>query len=260
MKFDSHRVTMPDEDKSQIARGAKRFQLIVCKVLQREAYFCAARSPNVVDVVLMEQGLHDEPDRLRADVQKALERACDVQSRPYDASLLGYGLCSNGIVGLSAKIPLVVPRGHDCITLLLGSKDRYREYFDSHRGVYWYSPGWIESGKQPSEQRYEMLVAEYQRKYGPDNAQYLMEAEQTWIREYNWATYVDWGFTESSQYRKYTKQCAEFLGWNYEEIKGDPGLMQRFLDGTWDSCEFLVVEPGERIAEDLTADGLIKAE
>ena len=32
--------------------GAQRLQLIVCKVLQREAYFCAARSRNVVDIVL----------------------------------------------------------------------------------------------------------------------------------------------------------------------------------------------------------------
>src|SRR5512137_986149 len=96
---------------------AKRLQLITCKVLQREAYFCASRSPNVVDVVLMEQGLHDEPDRLRREVQKALERTCDVQGRPYDVSLLGYGLCSNGTVGLQAAIPVVIPRAHDCITV-----------------------------------------------------------------------------------------------------------------------------------------------
>ncbi|MBL7154868.1 MAG: DUF1638 domain-containing protein, partial [Phycisphaerae bacterium] len=89
--------------------------------MQREAYFCAARSKNLVDIRLMEQGLHDEPDRLRSEVQKALETTTDIQGRPFKATLLGYGLCSNGIVGLSAKIPIVVPRGHDCITLLLGS-------------------------------------------------------------------------------------------------------------------------------------------
>ncbi|MEA3224886.1 MAG: DUF1638 domain-containing protein, partial [Planctomycetota bacterium] len=110
-----------------------RLQFISCKVMQREAYFCAARSKNIVDVVLMEQGLHDTPDELRKEVQKALGNTLDIQGRPYDASLLGYGLCSNGIVGLSAKIPIVVPRGHDCVTLLLGSKEKYQEYFDSHR-------------------------------------------------------------------------------------------------------------------------------
>ncbi len=238
----------------------KRFQLIVCKVLQREAYFCAARSPNVIDVMLMEQGLHDEPDRLRSEVQKALQRTADIQGRPYDASLLGYGLCSNGTVGLTAEIPVVIPRGHDCITLLLGSKNRYQEYFDSHRGAYWYSPGWIESGKQPGRARYEATLAEYQRKYGPDNAQYLMEVEQTWMKEYNWATFVDWGLVDSDAYRSYTKECAAFLGWDYDEQKGDSGLMQRFVDGNWSDEEFLYVPPGRRIAEDLTNDGIIKVQ
>jgi Protein of unknown function (DUF1638) len=238
----------------------KRFQLVVCKVLQREAYFCAARSPNVVDVVLMEQGLHDEPDRLRREVQEVLQRACDIQGRPYDASLLGYGLCSNGTAGLQAEIPIVIPRGHDCITLLLGSKERYREYFDSHRGTYWYSPGWIEAGKQPSQARYERQLKEYTAKYGDDNAQYLMEVEQTWMKEYQWATYVDWGLVESSGYQAYTKECAEFLGWHYDELPGDSGLMQRFVDGLWSESEFLVVEPGRRIAEDLTNEGIVRAE
>jgi len=236
-----------------------RLQFIACKVMQREVYFCAARSKNVVDIALMEQGLHDQPDKLRTQVQKALDNTCDIQGRPYDSSLLGYGLCSNGIAGLSAKIPIVVPRGHDCITLLLGSKDKYKEYFDSHRGVYWYSPGWIESGKQPSQERYEKLLKEYKEKYGEDNAQYLMEVEQKWIKEYNWATYIDWGLANSDRYKEYTKRCAEFLGWNYDQLEGDPALMQRLVDGQWNESEFLVVKPGQKIAEDLTSDGIIGA-
>ncbi len=228
--------------------------------MQREAYYCAARSKNVVDVVLMEQGLHNEPDRLRTEVQKALDNTCDIQGRPYDASLLGYGLCSNGIVGMSAKIPVVVPRGHECITLLLGSKEKYQQYFDSHRGVYWYSPGWIESDEQPSKERYERLLEEYKEKYGDDNAQYLMEVEQSWIKEYSWATFIDWGLTDSSEYKNYTKRCAEFLHWNYDELKGSRALMQKLIDGNWHESEFLVVKPGQKISEDLTNDGIMKAE
>lgn len=237
-----------------------RFQFITCKVMQREAYFCAARSKNVVDIVLMPQGLHDEPDKLRTEVQKALDNIHDIQGRAYDASLLGYGLCSNGIVGLSAKIPIVVPRGHDCITLLLGSKERYQDYFDSHRGVYWYSPGWIESGKQPGKERYEKTLKEYQEKYGDDNAQYLMEVEQDWIRQYSWATFIDWDLANSNEYREYTKRCAEFLGWNYDELKGNPALMQKLVDSQWDDGEFLVVKPGRKIKENVTTDDIMKAE
>lgn len=240
--------------------GARRFQLIACKVLQREAYFCAARSKQVVDVVLMPQGLHNEPDKLRSEVQKALACTHDIQGRAYDATLLGYGLCSNGVVGLSSTIPIVIPRAHDCVTVLLGSKERYQEYFDSHRGVYWYSPGWIESGKQPGKERCEKLLEEYTRRYGQDNAQYLLELEQTWMKEYEWATYVDWGLSDSKDHKAFTQECAEFLKWNYDEQTGDPGLMQRFVDGVWGEDEFLIVPPGQRIAEDVTNKGIIKAQ
>ncbi len=219
-----------------------------------------ACSKNVIDIVLMEQGLHDYPDRLRVEVQKALEKTSDIQGRAYDASLLGYGLCSNGIVGLSSKIPVIVPRGHDCITLLLGSKNIYQEYFDSHQGIYWYSPGWIESGKQPGKERYEKTLLEYRKKYGDDNAQYLMEIEQDWIKKYNWATYIDWGIVDSTEYRKYTKSCAEYLGWNYDELKGSPDLMQKLVDGDWNDDEFLIVEPGREIKDNLTEEGIIKAQ
>ena len=228
--------------------------------MQREAYFCAARSKNIIDVVLMQQGLHNEPEELRRQVQKALDRTADVQGRDYDASLLGYGLCSNGIVGLSSKIAVVVPRGHDCITLLLGSKEKYQEYFDSHRGVYWFSPGWIETNTQPGKERYEHTLKQYIEKYGQDNAEYLMQVEQSWMKEYNWATYIDWSFANARDEKEYTRSCAEFLGWNYDEIRGDPLLIQRLLDGEWAESDFLIVKPGQKITEDLTTNGIIKAD
>jgi len=237
-----------------------RLQFIICKVMQKEAYFCAARSKNVIDIVLMRQGLHNEPNRLRDEVQKALERTSDIQDRPYDATLLGYGLCSNGIVGLSAKIPLVVPRGHDCITLLLGSRHKYRQYFDSHRGVYWYSPGWLETGTQPGKEYFDRIMKEYVEKYGADNAEYLVQTHKGWLKEYQWAVYIDWGFPNADAEKAYTKRCAEVLGWNYDKLNGDPALMQRLLDGDWTEDDFLIVQPGRKIGEDLTSQGLICAE
>jgi hypothetical protein len=228
--------------------------------MQREAYYCAARSANVVDVAVMRQGLHNEPEKLRKEVQKALDATSDNQGRPYDASLLGYGLCSNGIVGLTAKIPIVVPRGHDCITLLLGSKDRYKKYFDSHRGTYWFSPGWIETDNQPGKERFERTLKEYVEKFGEDNAKYLVETEQNWMKEYNWATYIDWGLANAKQEKQFTKKAAEYLGWKYDEVKGDSGLMQRLVDGRWNEEEFLIANPGQKITEDLTNEGIIKGQ
>jgi hypothetical protein len=141
----------------------------------------------------------------------------------------------------------------------LGSKDRYKEYFDSHRGVYWFSPGWIETDNQPGRERFERTLKEYIEKFGEDNANFLMETEQNWMKEYNWAAYIDWGFANNEQEKQYTKKAAGYLGWKYDEVKGDSGLMQRLVDGQWDEREFLIVRPGERIAEDLTSEGIIRA-
>ena len=236
----------------------KRYKLIVCKVLQREAYLCAANSPNIIDVELLPQGLHNEPNKLRNELAKAIENVTDIQGNKYDALLLGYGLCSRGIVDLSPSIELVVPRAHDCITLMLGSKEKYKEYFDANPGAYWYTPGWIETGTQPGKDRRDWMLKEYTQKYGEDNAEYLMEMEEGWIKEYSKATYISSEVPSDEEFREYTKQCAKFLGWNYDEIKGDNGLMQRLVDGCWGEGEFLIVRPGKKIAEDLTSPGLIK--
>lgn len=239
-----------------------RLKFVVCKVMQREGYLCASRSKNMIDMVLMPQGLHDTPEILRADVQAELDKTVDAAGKPYDAIVLGYGLCSNGICGLKCEIPVVAARGHDCITLLLGSRQRYQEYFDMYKGIYWYSVGWLEqcNDLMPGKERYEKKLAEYTEKYGRDNARYLMETEQTWINEYRRAVFIDWGLPQTERGKAYTKRCTDYLHWDYDEVKGDPTLMQRLLDGDWQDDDFLVVQPGQTIRDDLTEPGIIKAE
>ena len=237
-----------------------RFACIFCEVLFREFALAAARSPAIIDPIMMPQGLHSVPADLRARVQEEIDRleggpelilyeGREVVPPPkYDAILLGYALCSNGVVGLtSQRIPLVIPRGHDCVTLLLGSKEAYRDYFDTHRGIYWYSSGWIERTMQPGRERQAFTRQYYAETYGDDNADYLMEMEQNWYKEYNWATYINWDLPTTERDRAYTRDCAEFLGWNFDEVQGDQRLLNDFVDGQWDDDRFLVVKPGECI-------------
>ncbi len=223
-----------------------RLILISCKVLRREFYHYAALSRNVVDLRLLKQGLHNDPGKLRETLQAEID-AVDQQDG-YDAILLGYGLCSNGIEGLrSAKYRLVIPRAHDCITFFLGSKERYIKHFEEHPGTYWFTPGWIETEGAVDKPRYDAIYREYVEKYGEDNAKYLLEVMHGWIEEYDRAAYVDLGFLDSTRYKEYTRQLAAARGWEYVEFRGDPRLVIDLLDGNWDRERFLVVEAGEAV-------------
>jgi hypothetical protein len=226
-------------------RGRKRLCVIACHVLWRELCHYGSLSPNICDMRFLEQGLHNTPAELRRRVQQ------EVDSAPPDADAIvfGYGLCSNGIEGVVARdTPIVVVRAHDCITFLLGSRERYREYFDQNPGTYWYSPGWIDTSTQPGKDRFEQTRRHYVETYGEENADYLMQAEQAWMTNYNNAAYVDLGFGASGEYQQYTRECAEWLGWNCDVLEGDAGLVRALLEGDWDEERFLLVPPGHRIA------------
>lgn len=248
-----------------------RLACIYCEVLFRELCLTAAASEAIVDLIALPQGLHNTPADLRLRVQQEIDRlergpeslfAHNTEGLPpkkYDAILLGYALCSNGVVGLtSQRVPLVIPRGHDCVTLLLGSKERYQEYFHSHHGVYWYSSGWIERTMQPGKARWNYTRQHYREEYGEENADFLMDMEQHWFKEYEWATYIDWELPTAERDRQFTRECASFLGWQYDEVKGNRDLLGNFVGGCWNTDDFLVVPPGSCI-EPSFDPGIVKA-
>lgn len=210
----------------------------------RELCYFASQSRNNFQFQFLPYGLHNEPDQLRIEVQKAVDETAE----PLDGILLGYGLCSKGVEGITARnVRLVIIKGHDCITCFLGSRERYRTYFDTHPGTYWYTPGWIENHSPPGKKRYEDAYREYAEKYGDENAQYLMDMEQDWYRKYTTAAYIDLGVGDSAEYEKITRECAEWLHWQYERLDGDATLLRRLVNGEWGGNDFVIVEPGHRI-------------
>jgi len=235
--------------------GILRLKLIACEVLARQAYYCAALSPHVVDIELVDKGLHTEPERLRAYLRERLEA---VPAGRYGAILLGYGLCSNAIVGLRAThTRLVVPRAHDCITLYLGSAERYGEQFRANPGTYWYTPDYMERGGSASdyislgaagvgdsEADMARVYQEYVRKYGQDNADYLMEVLGAWQKHYQRAAYIETAEMRLPDYRAQVREVAARRSWRFEELAGSLLLIRDLLEGRWDEARFLIVPPG----------------
>ncbi len=228
--------------------------LLICDVLRTEFEILAASRPHVVHIATLEQGLHNTPDLLRVKLQQQV-RELEQRFAP-DAIALGYGLCCRGTESVAAeRCRLVLPRAHDCVTLLLGDRQRYAEYVAAHPGCYWYSPGWNRCHEPPGPVRYETLRQRYVEQFGEDNADYLMEAEQRWFSTYSRATWVDAGLSVTDEALAYTRQCAEWLGWTFDRQQGSTRLMAALLDGQWHERDFLVLGPGEQAQ--MTADDQI---
>ncbi|MBT7098401.1 DUF1638 domain-containing protein, partial [Candidatus Poribacteria bacterium] len=68
-----------------------------------------------------------------------------------------------------------------------------------------------------------------------------------WFKRYSNAAYVDLGAQETGQYKRDTQEAADWLGWKYDELEGDPALIVAFLNGDWDDDRFIIVQPGQVI-------------
>lgn len=221
--------------------------LVACRVLEAEIVTLLQGATNVVRQEFFDVGLHDQPAVLRTKLGEAIARA--EADETVEAVVLAYGLCGMALVDLAPRrCPLVVPRAHDCLTLFLGSKDRYAACMRDEPGTYWYSPGWNRERRVAGPEREAKLRAEYTARFGPEEAEALVDMERAAFSQYSTAGYTDLRVAGDDSHREYAERCAHALGWRFRHHAGDPGLLRDLLFGPWDGARFLVVAPGRRIA------------
>jgi hypothetical protein len=233
-----------------------RLKAIICQVFTREVEDIIAHSKHKVDLETISMGLHSRGEGMHCFLQERIDRADDAG---YDAILLGYALCGRGTEGLHAgKTPLVLPRAHDCIGVLMGGREAFEAYFKEHPAAYFRSPGWVEFQKTGIEldtgfefERRKLgehsTLQELTAKYGEENGTFLFEQFNAFRKHYDRLTYISLPVASDEASRSRAQAEAAQEGWEFEEVKGTLRILERLVNGDWDGGDVLLVPPGATI-------------
>jgi Protein of unknown function (DUF1638) len=125
-----------------------RIALLYCSVFEDEIAQYTANAEHIIVRRKFDIGLHDRPDSMRVKLQAVVD---EFDSRDdISAVVLVYGLCGRGTAGLRAgRHKLVITRAHDCMTLFMGSKERYAAKQAACPNCYFYTPGWNRARRVP---------------------------------------------------------------------------------------------------------------
>jgi len=209
-------------------------KVITCRALEKEF---RALMPKDTEFEVLEISQHARPNLLRTNLQAAVDAADGC----YDPIFLGYGLCSQSIVGLCAqKSRLIVFRTDDCIAIFLGSQQARRERAFSQPGSYFLSRGWIGDDAGSVFDEY----ARMEKRYGAERA---LRIFKRMLLHYRQLVHIVMPGAESlSSDRLYAQEKATKFGLDYVEIAGTVELIRRMTEGVEDP-NILVVPPGQMI-------------
>ncbi|AET69842.1 Protein of unknown function (DUF1638) [Desulfosporosinus orientis DSM 765] len=206
-------------------------KIFACGTLEEEI---RSILPQTIDCEFLEAGLHNTPSMLKQELQKRIKEAVD-----YDTLLIGYGLCSNGTVGLNSDIhTIVIPKVHDCISLLIGSRKQYNKEFHCFPGSYYLSKGWLKVEGDPLSEYHRYL-----EKYGEENARWLIDEE---YKHYQRVVFIH-TVGDSKEDVNYSQEVAKLLNIEFSQINGTLDYFEKLINGNWDE-DFLIFPPRKLIS------------
>lgn len=235
---------------------------IICNVMRGELEKFKEEKPDHLDCVYLEQHLHDTPDIMREKLQTEIDKA----DKKYKDIILVYGLCSNGVVGLKSDTHrIIIPKVDDCISLFMGSREKYTEEFKKDPATYYLCKGWIEYGSDPYRAYLIWTGQEdkipddwfgdkkrYGKKYDEQTARILI---YEMLKNYNRILLIDNNDLEKNHI-DYAKDMKDFMDEilckkiELVKIRGSSRMLKNIVDGTLDKSEFIIIEPGEKILQE----------
>ncbi len=202
---------------------------IACKTLEEEVKLVLRRIERPKpELIWVESGLHNTPEKLRARLQLELDGLREV-----GRVLLIFGICGNSALYLRSRdFEIILPRVDDCITLMLGSFYERRK-ISSEVGTYFLTRGWLRNESN--------IYSDYQyalKKYGKRITE---EIYKTLLAHYIQLGLIDTGAYDFEEFLKETKIISTTLGLTQRPIKGTLSYLEQLLTGPWPEIAFVTV-------------------
>lgn len=211
-----------------------RIRVISCETIDDEIKRALELEAVSAEWTFLDHGLHQRPEQMAGEIQKAIDTPGDPE-----LILLGFGLCSNGVLGIKARrCPVAIPRVEDCIALLLGSNEAYQREFNSEPGTYYFTRGWIVHGDDPLK-----VYERYRQKYDEETTVWVL---QEMLKNYRRVALIDTGAYDIREYEAYVRRIGDLYNMRYEQIPGSLAFLRRLARGDWDD-QFVVLAPGEEL-------------
>ena len=219
--------------------GAQRFEerpgglkFIACPAVIGEL---AEGAVDGIDCHELEAQLHVSPERLK----EALRAAVADADKPGATIVLGYGLCSNSVLGLKTEhATLVVPRVDDCIAMLLGSNEAFAAESEKERGSYYVAKAYLEEC--------DTIMSEHEKlveKRGRERAEKMM---RLLLKHYTRIVLVDTGRYDMEPHRARVADFAETFDLAVEQVPGTTRILDALVEGGWGE-DFVVAPPGHEL-------------
>ena len=207
-------------------------KLIACPAVLGEL---AEGATDGVDCRTMEAQLHLNPERLKEAIRAAVADA----DKPGATIVLGYGMCSNAVLGLKTEhATLVVPKVDDCVAMMLGSNEAFAAESEKERGSYFVAKAYLEEC--------DTIMSEHEKlveKRGRERAEKMM---RLLLDHYTRIVLIDTGRYDLEPYRARVAGFAETFDLAVEEVPGTTRILDALVAGAWDG-DFVVAQPGHEL-------------
>ncbi|ATW27420.1 DUF1638 domain-containing protein [Candidatus Formimonas warabiya] len=210
-------------------------KIIACEVLKEE--LLAVTSGREIEFEFLPQGRHNYPEKLGRELQDILDGLTG-----YERVVLAFGLCGGAAKNLRAgDFTLTIPRVHDCIPLLLGSKARFAEHQSEGTGTLYMSRGWTSSDGS--------IVSEYQRTYEKFGEKKAARIFEIMFNGYRRVLFISAGLPDEEKYVQRSKEIGQLLKLDHQITQGNLTYIDKLVNGPWPEDEFINIAPHEVIKE-----------